>query len=458
MPYPNDKFTDKGVKGLPLPPAVAKSKRYSTAIAFVGGGESRNPSSAEPRDTSISGKERRPALQIDYFDPAQDPPGFGVRVSHKGARTWVFMYRYNGVKRRMKLGIVGQLGLRAARDLARDAAEAVRKGRDPASESKAARVRVETLKELAAAYIAEYAKPKKRSWKKDEQILDREVIPFIGRKRVVDVTRQDIREDVLRRIVARGAPVRANHTLEIVRKMFNWAIQEKDLASANPAALLQKPGGDAGERSRYLSVSELKRFWAALDPKTLSETGAIAFKLLTLTGQREMELIRARWADIDWDDRIWTIPAYNAKNRREHVIPLSPCALGLLRYLRAAARPTDEFIFQSRQTDSHMRRVFIEKRIIKIRKTARLDDFRVHDLRRSATTYWGKLNIEPQLKKWLLNHSRRADVTAIYDRFEYLDQKRSALTKWEKLLLEMVGDSGSPDDGPNIARLMRASR
>jgi integrase len=458
MPYPNDKFTEKGVKGLPLPPAVAKSKRYSTAVEFVGGGEIRNPSSAEPRDAGANGKDRRPPLQIDYFDPEQDPPGFGVRVSHKGARTWVFMYRYNGVKRRMKLGIVGKLGLRAARDLARDVAEAVRKGRDPASESKAARVRVETLKELAAAYIAEYAKPKKRSWKKDEQILDREVIPFIGRKRVVDVTRQDIREDVLRRIVARGAPVRANHTLEIVRKMFNWAIQEKDLVSANPAALLQKPGGDTGERSRYLSASEFKRFWAALDPETLGETGAVAFKLLTLTGQREMELIRARWADIDWDDRIWTIPAYNAKNRREHVIPLSRCALGLLRHLRAAARPTDEFIFQSRQTDSHMRRVFIEKRIIKIRKAARLDDFRVHDLRRSATTYWGKLNIDPQLKKRLLNHSRRADVTAIYDRFEYLDQKRGALTKWEELLLGMVGDTGSPDDGPNIARLVRAPR
>jgi integrase len=362
MRYPNCKFTGKGVTALPLPPLMPKSKRISTAVEFVDSGGSGNPGSAEASDPGANGKDRRPPLQIDYFDPEQDPPGFGVRLSHKGARTWIFMYRYNGVKRRMKLGIVGNLGLRAARDLARDAAEAVRKGRDPASESKAARVRVETVKELTAAYIAEYAKPKKRSWKKDEQILDREVIPFIGRKRVVDVTRQDIREDVLRRIVARGAPVRANHTLEIVRKMFNWAIQEKDLVSVNPAALLQKPGGDTGQRSRYLLASEFKRFWAALDPKALGETGTIAFKLHTLTGQREMELIRARWADIDWDDRIWTIPAYNAKNRREHVIPLSPCALGVLQHLRAAARPTDEFIFQSRQTDSHMRRVFIEKR------------------------------------------------------------------------------------------------
>jgi hypothetical protein len=107
MQYPSDKLTDKGVKGLPLPPAVAKSKRDSTAVEFVEGRESRNPGSAKAFDAGPNGKDRRPPVQIDYFDPEQDPPGFGVRVSHKGARTWVFMYRYNGVKRRMKLASSG---------------------------------------------------------------------------------------------------------------------------------------------------------------------------------------------------------------------------------------------------------------------------------------------------------------------------------------------------------------
>jgi hypothetical protein len=74
----------------------------------------------------------------------------------------------------------------------------------------------------------------------------------------------------------------------------------------------------------------------------------------------------------------------------------------------------------------------------------------VHDLRRSATTYWGKLKVDQLLKKRLLNHSRRGDVTsAIYDRFEYIDEKRDALTRWEALLLEMVG--GRPDPAEEIA-------
>jgi hypothetical protein len=73
-----------------------------------------------------------------------------------------------------------------------------------------------------------------------------------------------------------------------------------------------------------------------------------------------------------------------------------------------------------------------------------------------ADRHWGRLNIDPAIKKRLLNHSRRADVTAIYDRFEYLDQKRDALARWEKLLFEMVGVSQLDPTG-NVIRLGRVS-
>ena len=414
MPIAPDSFTDRGVKTLP-PPA---------------GG------------------------QIDYFDPDQKPPGFGVRVSHGGTRSWIYLYRHNGTKCRLKLGKVGDVGLRAARDGAWDAHEQVRKGKDPRMARKQARVRVDTVKDLAAAYIADYAKPRKSSWKKDEQILNREVIPFIGRARAIDVTRADIRDEVLKRIVERGAPVRANHTLEIVRKMYNWAIQEKDF-TFNPAALLQKPGGPRPSRNRYLLPAELPRFWVALDPQNLGrrgldEAGSIAFKLLLMTAKREMELLRARWRDIDLDSGLWTVPANIAKNRLEHIVPLTPYAVSLFRRLRALTNEDHDFVFHSRvlaERDgiaTHMRRVFYEKRIIKIRKAAQLDDFTTHDLRRTATTYWGKVRIGQnpigrELKKRLLNHAV-SDITAVYDRFEYLDEKREVLSQWEKLLFEMVGD------------------
>src|SRR5258707_502665 len=119
--------------------------------------------------------------QVDHWD--ETLPGFGMRVSSGGARTWVVMYRYNGIKRRMKLGRFPPKSLADARDEAREALRKAEKGLDPAAERKMLTARAETVQELADLYIEQYAKKRKRSWYKDEQILKREVLPVIGRKR-----------------------------------------------------------------------------------------------------------------------------------------------------------------------------------------------------------------------------------------------------------------------------------
>lgn len=387
--------------------------------------------------------------QVDYWDPTL--PGFGMRVSSGGTRTWVAMYRYNGIKRRMKIGNCPPKSLADARDEAREALRKAEKGEDPASERKRVKVRMDTVDDLAALYIEQHAKRKKRSWKKDEQILNREVLPLIGRKRVVDVRRHDVR-DVLQPIIDRGAMIRANHTLEVVRKMFNWANEAKDMGLLNPAAGIKKPG-EVTDRSRYLAEAEFQRFWKVLSPEALGQHGVAAFQLIALTLQREMEVLRMRWRDIDWNDTIWTVPADHAKNQLEHVVPLGPFAIRCLRTLRRLAGKEDAYVFQSAITGEHVRRVFLEKRIIKIRQAAKLVNVTIHDLRRSGTTYLGKLKVPQPIKKKILNHAKRkkGDVTDIYDRFEYLDEKRDALEKWETLLLEMATKKdGHEASKPNV--------
>jgi Arm DNA-binding domain len=113
------------------------------------------------------------AGQIDYWD--ETLPGFGMRVSAGGARAWVVMYRYNTVKRRMKIGNYPAKMLADARDEGREALRLADKGADPAADRKSQRAKLDTVADLAAAYVDEHAKKKKRSWKKDEHILNREV-------------------------------------------------------------------------------------------------------------------------------------------------------------------------------------------------------------------------------------------------------------------------------------------
>lgn len=387
-------------------------------------------------------------VQIDYWDKTL--PGFGMRVSSDGTRTWNVMYRYNARKRRMKLGIYPAKSLADARDEAREVMRKAEKGADPATERKVVRARMDTVADLHRLYIEEYAKKKKRSWKHDDLALKREVLPTLGSKRIVDVTRQDVR-DVLKPIIDRDAPVRANRTLEVIRKMFNWVINERDLKIDNPAAKHEKPGNEQS-RGRYLRKDELKPFWDALTEPLLGRDGEAAFKILFLTAQREMEVLRMRWQDIDWQDFLWTIPADHAKNEYEHVVPLTPAVLWELGTLRnqwaketgagPEEKPPGGYVFPSPiLPGEHVRRVFIEKRIIKVREASGIKDVTVHDLRRTVTTYFGTLRVPQEIKKKILNHTKRkkADVTDIYDRFEYVQEKRGALLKWEKLLLRVVG-------------------
>src|SRR5215471_1070579 len=102
--------------------------------------------------------------QLDYFDDSL--PGFGLRISYNGRKSWVVLYRCNGVKGRLTLGRFDTIPLADARDQARAALREAAAGVDP-SVQKARDREAPTFKRLAERYIEEYAKPRKRTWQKD---------------------------------------------------------------------------------------------------------------------------------------------------------------------------------------------------------------------------------------------------------------------------------------------------
>ncbi len=197
--------------------------------------------------------------QIDYWDT--NLPGFGLRVSYGGRRTWIVMYRSGGRKRRLSLGTYPSLQLAGARELAKTAMLKALKGGDPAAE-KLAGQKIETFDALADRYLEKYAKPNKKSWRLDEKALKRDVIPRFGKRRVSDITRRDIR-DLIESIKERGSPIQANRTFEIVRKLFNWAVAEDYLAES-PCQGISKPAKE-NRRDRVLREDEIRAVWQAFE-------------------------------------------------------------------------------------------------------------------------------------------------------------------------------------------------
>jgi integrase len=371
--------------------------------------------------------------------------GLQIRVGQDGAKSWSVRYRVGKRQRRLTLGSAAVLPLgddrttkqKGARTLAREALHQLKNGIDPAV-SKRAGVEADTVADLASTYIEKYAKPKKRSWKNDQRILDTEILPQWKRRAAKEITRRDVRE-LIENIAKRG-PILANRVRALLHKMFVFAMQ-RDIVETNPVAGTERPGVE-NARSNFLTDDEIRRFWTASE--ALSVEMRAFWRLRLLTGQRGGEVGKMRWADVDLDAGLWTIPATDAKNKKEHLVPLSPPAIDILTALRTKV----DQIIEARQVRGDTR----PKPILYVLRGARgnrqrssaaatfgLDDFRGHDLRRTAATNMRKAGVPSSDISRVLNHVEGGPAaTRVYDRYDGLSEKRIALNTWASTLTSIL--------------------
>ena len=285
------------------------------------------------------------------------------------------------------------------------------------------------MAELAGQYIARHAKPHKKSWRDDERLLHKEVLPHWGRRKAYDIKRADVIA-LLDGIVERGAPVQANRVLALVRMMFNWAIS-RDQLEHNPCAQVKAPGREQ-QRDRVLNDEEIREVWDAC-VHLMPVMGAY-FKTLLLTAQRVSELRLMHWNDIDLEMGWWTIPASVAKNGLAHRIPLNAPVQEVLRALQATTGSTSWVFPSPRRRDNHF--INIRKSAVRLRALSEVD-FIPHDLRRTVASRLTSLGFPRLTVSKVLNHAE-SGVTRVYDRHSYDAEKREALEAWGRKVKELV--------------------
>ena len=166
-------------------------------------------------------------------------------------------------------------------------------------------------------------------------MLKSEVLASWRHMPVGELRRRDVRE-LVEAIAERGAPILANRVLALVRKMLNFAV-EREWLDANPASGVRRPAPEH-RRDRVLTNEEIRTLWTQLDNE--APATAAAFRLRLITAQRGGEVRNMRWADVDLQSSIWTIPGEHAKNGLPHRVPLTAPALTVLSALQETAAPT----------------------------------------------------------------------------------------------------------------------
>jgi integrase len=356
--------------------------------------------------------------QVDIFDAGY--PGFALRVSYGGGKSWVYFYRIGGRLRRRSLGTYPAVTLQEARQLWRDAKHEVSLGRDPAWQ----RAFDLNFESVAREWLKR-DQADKRSLKEVMRIVEKELIPAWGQRSIQDIRRHDILV-LSDQIADRGATTMARRVMAYVHRLFRWA-KSRDLIEANPAADLPKPGRETA-RDRVLTDSELVAVWnAAVE---LGWPSGDAVRLLILTGARRAEISELKWSEIHGN----TIKLSGArtKNAEPHDIPLSEAALSVLAQIPRVVG--SEFVFVN-----PLRSGAWSNAKLKL-SAANVPQWRIHDLRRTVATGLQKLGVNLQTIEAVLGHASgsRSGVVGVYQRHSFDAEKRAALEAWGAYVMAIL--------------------
>jgi integrase len=391
-----------------------------------------------------------PAEKKDILVFDDEQKGLGVRATVGGGKSYVCQYRHGGLKRRVPLGSCSAISLAMAREAARGIMGDAAKGRDHASERKAAameakrKAEASTLAQLIgqwealhlAGRRANYATAAVRTLKRVfAKHLDR---PAAGLDRASVVRTLDA-------LAHEGKAQMAAMAARYGSALYGWALKRGSV-EINPFALV--PIAPIVRRERVLSDEEIRRVWAAT-------AGPGAFngivRTLLLTGARREEVAGMSWEELATDLSTWTLPSARSKNGLPHVVPLSPPTQVVLR-----SRPRLE---GSNVVFAGERGVFSgwSKAKRRLDKDSGTRDWTLHDLRRTAATRLADLGVHPHIVEACLNHisGHKAGVAGVYNKASYAREKQRAFDVLGERVAAIVEGR---DTGGNVVAFARGEQ
>ena len=196
-------------------------------------------------------------------------PGFGVRVSSRGTKTFILVYRHRGRPRRLSLGRWPIVSLAQARQKARAALQSLDAGSDPAIDHRPDSNPSFRFDAVAKTFVERHCLQRNRpsTAKETQRLLAKHFVSAWGQRDIRDLRQTDINA-VIDRLVEEGTGSEANHALGVIKTLFSWCF-DRDMLNVNPCAKVKKPARQ-GKRSRTLTEVELEKLWRALPAQGFS--------------------------------------------------------------------------------------------------------------------------------------------------------------------------------------------
>lgn len=353
-------------------------------------------------------------------------PGLALRISPTGTKTFCYMAWDQKRGRSVDITIGGfpKMRLKDARDKAVELSGLLSDGADLRGQVQADR-QEPTLTDAFERWVKKKSSRGRTSHTSDRLRYNKHIRPIFGTRRVSDITTKQLEHWFLSLPKKSGiSTTSANRILVIIRTIYNQELSSYP-NPCNGISLYQEES-----RDRFLRPAELPVFFTELDSRETPHYLRDFVYLALYTGARKSNLLGMRWADIDFDLGVWTIPASQSKNRATMTLPLIPATLEILerrwRENQGLDRPST-FVFPTLIQSKSGHLADIRDSWGALLKRAGIDDFRMHDLRRSLGSWQTITGASTAVVGKSLGHKSQ-QATAIYSRM-HLDPVRQSIER-----------------------------
>lgn len=360
-------------------------------------------------------------------------PGFGVRVYPSGRKTFVVGYRVKGRWRLMALAPYGVKTLVQARQQARRELGRAADEKDPLEHRQQERA-AKTMRELAVIYLDDcrYRARPKKTWPTDQRRLERSILPKIGTRKIESIDLADVQG--IHSTISRRAPYEANRTVDLLRRIFNFARARKLFPANLPNPAQGVTRNRETPRKEYVPPEKLPALAEAIDAEQNPYVRA-AFWLLLLTGMRRSELLNCQWIHVDLENRRLFLP--ETKSGEPRYVPLNAAAVEIIEGLPPMLG--NPHLLPGQVRDKPL--VNIDKPWRRIKERADLPRLRIHDLRRTAGSYMVQAGHSIHAVKNILGHASTR-TTEIYARLAEQQSRETSDSYGEALMQTIRGGRG----------------
>ena len=390
--------------------------------------------------------------------------GLILQISNDGdAKSWLLRVRVGGKRQHIGIGPYPQVTLAEARHAAKAHLTNIRSGGNPLKEKRDSRNKLlasqassKTFKECAEAYMTakngEFTNDKHR--KQWASTLEMYAYPFIGHLYVADITKrdvlnvleQDVFDDDGKRLgdLWRTKTATAERLQGRIKTVLDYAIVNEYRTALNPAqwegylaTLLPSPKKIRPIKNQpAIPYTEIGSFMALL--RKNPSISAKALEFLVYSGFRSGSVRLAQWVDIDFNDKVWNVPAKETKTKVEHRVPLSPQAIKFLTDLKrkqASSEVKSPYVFPNQKGKplsdmalSEIMRGMLERGEIKNKAVP-------HGFRSTFRTWLAEQTRYPdEIRKAANGHKVSDAIVKTYERTDFFDKRRQLMNEWSKYL------------------------